>query len=207
MPTSSNTALRYATLQHSWPEFEAEILKLLDDLHLTALNLECDHVALRVNSIASADAIKHDLSAVGRVISDNQINGRSILIFALDTPLQLGCFSIDCIELPYPSDKVYPQEGWEHIELILPSTAQDCSTLATLVSAQCPLLAPLLDETHSGDTALPIPSELRQVKVKMSSPKGDKERLPNPTIAFKRGNVCIKLHPHGIKTVIASEAD
>lgn len=39
----------------------------------------------------------------------------------------------------------------------------------------------------------------------MSSPKGDKERLANPTIAFKRDDVCIKVHPHGIKAVIASE--
>lgn len=207
MSTSLSTPLRYATLQHSWPAFEAEILKLLADLHLTALNLECDHVALRVNSIESADAIRHDLSTLGRVISENQINGRSIVIIALNTPLQLGGFSIDCIELPYPSDKVYPQEGWEHIELVLPSTARDCAMLATLLSAQCPSLAPLLDATDYDDTALSIAPELRQVQIKMSSPKGDKERLPNPTIAFKRGNVCIKLHPHGIKTVIASEVD
>ncbi|MGS0726836.1 VOC family protein, partial [Shewanella sp. 0m-11] len=45
------------------------------------------------------------------------------------------------------------------------------------------------------------------IKVKMSSPKGDKERLANPTIAFKKDGICVKVHAHGIKAVIASEAE
>ena len=43
------------------------------------------------------------------------------------------------------------------------------------------------------------------IKVKLSSPQGEGERLANPTVAFKKNGVCIKLHPHTLKEVIASE--
>ncbi|QSA19814.1 VOC family protein, partial [Vibrio furnissii] len=43
------------------------------------------------------------------------------------------------------------------------------------------------------------------VKTKLSSPKGEGDRLNNPTVAFKWQGVCIKLHPHTLKTIVASE--
>lgn len=198
--TTEAEVFSYAALEQTWPEFEAKILAFLDQLGLADKALHCDHVALRVNSIAAADALKQAFSARGRIISDNQINGRTILIIELDKHLTLGCFSIDCVELPYPGDTLYPQEGWEHIELVLPSNAKDCDGLSQELAQLSPSLAPLLQ----GQTALL--SEL-PIKVKFSSPKGDKERLANPTIAFKQADICIKIHPHSIKAVIASEQD
>lgn len=195
-PTQPN--LSYMDLLHSWPQFEAKILSLLAKLDLAGKKLECDHVALRVNSVASADALRQAFCQFGHIISDNQINGRCILIIELNTPLTLGEFSIPCVELPYPSDKLYPQEGWEHIELVIPSQAQDCEILSQDLRLLCPRLTPLL----SGE---PLSDPSEPVHIKMSSPKGEKERLANPTIAFKYQDVCIKVHPHGIKAVIASE--
>ncbi|AEG11119.1 protein of unknown function DUF991 [Shewanella baltica OS183] len=208
-----STSISYEQLTQSWPAFEAQILALLETLDLADKALVCDHVALRVNSIASADALRDTFSRVGKIISDNIINGRTILIIELDTPLTLGQFSIACVELPYPSDKVYPQEGWEHIELVIDSKAKDCDTLSQDLLALCPKLSALLPSEQAAE---PVPSSslglnsqgiasLAGIKIKMSSPKGDKERLANPTIAFKRDDVCIKVHPHGIKAVIASE--
>ncbi|MGI2185514.1 VOC family protein [Shewanella oncorhynchi] len=213
-PHSAN--LSYEQLIQGWPAFEAQILALLETLDLADKALVCDHVALRVNSIASVDALRDAFSRIGKIISDNIINGRTILIIELDTPLTLGQFSIACVELPYPSDKVYPQEGWEHIELVIDSKAKDCDTLSQDLLVLCPTLHPLLNlglsplpqseqTAESEQSRLPDLPSLAEIKVKMSSPKGDKERLANPTIAFKRGNVCIKVHPHGIKAVIASE--
>ncbi|MFG7351763.1 VOC family protein [Shewanella oncorhynchi] len=213
-PHSAN--LSYEQLIQSWPAFEAQILALLETLDLADKALVCDHVALRVNSIASADALRDAFSRIGKIISDNIINGRTILIIELDTPLTLGQFSIACVELPYPSDKVYPQEGWEHIELVIDSKAKDCDTLSQDLLVLCPTLCPLLNlglsplpqseqTAESEQSRLSDLPSLAEIKVKMSSPKGDKERLANPTIAFKLGNVCIKVHPHGIKAVIASE--
>jgi len=211
--TPQSTNISYEQLTQSWPAFEAQILALLETLGLADKALVCDHVALRVNSIASADALRDTFSRVGKIISDNIINGRTILIIELDTPLTLGQFSIACVELPYPSDKVYPQEGWEHIELVIDSKAKDCDTLSQDLLALCPKLSALLPSELAAE---PVPSSslglnsqgiasLAGIKIKMSSPKGDKERLANPTIAFKRDDVCIKVHPHGIKAVIASE--
>ncbi|MDT3275581.1 VOC family protein [Shewanella sp. SP2S2-4] len=216
--TPQSTNISYEQLTQSWPAFEAQILALLETLDLADKALVCDHVALRVNSIASADALRYAFSRVGKIISDNIINGRTILIIELDIPITLGQFSIACVELPYPSDKVYPQEGWEHIELVIDSKAKDCDTLSQDLLALYPKLSALLPLDH---TAEPVQSSsqglssqglisqslasLAGIKIKMSSPKGDKERLANPTIAFKRDDVCIKVHPHGIKAVIASE--
>ncbi|MCS6239115.1 VOC family protein [Shewanella baltica] len=208
-----STSISYEQLTQSWPAFEAQILALLETLDLADKALLCDHVALRVNSIASADALRDTFSRVGKIISDNIINGRTILIIELDTPLTLGQFSIACVELPYPSDKVYPQEGWEHIELVIDSKAKDCDTLSQDLLALCPKLSALLPSEqaaeHVPSSSLGLNSQgiasLAGIKIKMSSPKGDKERLANPTIAFKRDDVCIKVHPHGIKAVIASE--
>lgn len=211
--TPQSTSISYEQLTQSWPAFEAQILALLETLDLADKALVCDHVALRVNSITSADALRDAFSHVGKIISDNIINGRTILIIELDTPLTLGQFSIACVELPYPSDKVYPQEGWEHIELVIDSKATECDTLSQDLLALCPKLSALLPSEQAAE---PVPSSslglnsqgiasLAGIKIKMSSPKGDKERLANPTIAFKRDDVCIKVHPHGIKAVIASE--
>ncbi|ACK46327.1 protein of unknown function DUF991 [Shewanella baltica OS223] len=211
--TPQSTNISYEQLTQSWPAFEAQILALLETLGLADKALVCDHVALRVNSIDCADALKDAFSRIGKIISDNIINARTILIIELDTPLTLGQFSIACVELPYPSDKVYPQEGWEHIELVIDSKAKDCDTLSQDLLALCPKLSALLPSEQAAE---PVPSSslglnsqgiasLAGIKIKMSSPKGDKERLANPTIAFKRDDVCIKVHPHGIKAVIASE--
>ncbi|MGL6122022.1 MAG: VOC family protein [Shewanella sp.] len=208
--SEQQTSLIYQQLTQSWAGFESQILAFLDSLDLADKALNCDHVALRVNSIASADALRDAFSRQGTIISNNMINGRTILIIELDTPLTLGQLSIACVELPYPSDTVYPQEGWEHIELVIDSKAKDCKTLTNDLLALCPRLSPLLQpDTAALNTTLKLTTSdlaaLAGIKVKMSSPKGDKERLANPTIAFKRADVCIKVHPHGIKAVIASE--
>ena len=47
--------------------------------------------------------------------------------------------------------------------------------------------------------------DAKGIKVKASSPSGEDERLANPTFAFKRDGVCIKLHGHSLKAVLESE--
>ncbi|MCG9729692.1 VOC family protein [Shewanella sp. Isolate13] len=186
--------MTYQELISSWPTFSQRIQAFTRELGLDSLALECDHTALRVNSTEAADELRCGFESAGKVISDNMINGRPILIIELHQPLMMGTSAIECVELPYPSDKVYPVEGWEHIELVLDCGANDCDTLAQALLEQAPQLAPVL----AGET---------DIKVKRSSPKGDKERLPNPTIAFKKQGICVKVHAHGIKAVIASEVD
>lgn len=189
--------INYNKLLDNWQDFSTSILSFIDTLGLSDARLDCDHVALRVNSTQAASMLEDEFSQVGKIISKNIINGRPIVIIELNQPLMLGPYKIDCVELPYPSEKTYPVEGWEHIELVVNSSAQTCDELAQELSKTYPQLATLLSNE----------SDISGLSVKMSSPKGDKERLANPTIAFKQGNICVKLHTHTIKAIIASEQE
>jgi predicted metalloenzyme YecM len=184
--------ISYHRLINDWQYFSQSILSFIDRLGLTQASLVCDHVALRVNSLEAAQRLEEEFSQRGQIISKNIINGRPIVIIDLETPLLLGPYHIDCVELPYPSEKCYPNEGWEHIELVFEIQAQSCAELSQTLLIEFPQLAQVL----AGNT---------DISVKMSSPKGDNERLANPTIAFKQGNICVKLHTHTIKAIIASE--
>ncbi|MCT7943247.1 MULTISPECIES: VOC family protein [Shewanella] len=184
--------MNYQTLQHTWADFSLQIQAFIKQLGLDNLALDCDHSALRVNNNQLAQLLAEEFSQHGQVISNNMINGRPILIIKLTDPLMLGDTQIECVELPFPSDKTYPIEGWEHVELVLPSTAQTCDELANELIAKVPQLAQVI----AGKT---------DIKVKQSSPKGNNERLANPTIAFKAYGICVKVHPHNIQKIIKSE--
>jgi predicted metalloenzyme YecM len=183
--------MNYQQLKCQWPEFSQSILDFAKHLGLQNFQLHCDHVALRVNERETAQALLGQWQPFGQVISDNVINGRPIYIIALDKPLTMGDWTIDCVELPFPA-KHYPQEGWEHIEIVLPGNA---TTMVELEQA--------LHEINPAITAVLAANP--EIKVKRSSPQGERERLANPTIAFKLGSICIKVHGAGIKAVIASE--
>lgn len=192
------TKLEYPQLMASWPQFCEELTPFFQQLSLDKLQLEIDHTALRVNQTQDAKQLSEQFSQDGTVISSNIINGRPIEIIELTTPLMFGEQSIECVELPYPGEKHYAVEGWEHIELVFDCKATTCEELVAALTAKLPSIAKVIDNANQGRG---------DIKVKLSSPKGDKERLPNPTIAFKQGHLCIKVHPHGIKAVIASEQE
>lgn len=88
--------------------------------------------------------------------------------------------------MPWPGEKRYPHEGWEHIEIVLSGEPESLNARA---------LALLSDE------GLSQPG----IVVKTSSPKGARERLPNPTLAVTDGKVTIKFHPWSIEAIVASE--
>ena len=183
-------SITYQQLNSSLSEFSAQISAFITELGLQQL-AQCDHVAIRVNSNAAADELRAAFAEQGEIISNNVINGRPILIIKLNEPLTIAERQVSCIELPYPS-KPYPQEGWEHVELVLPHNAQNCEAL----QMQLMSIAPKLTKVFAGGS---------DINIKSSSPSSATERLANPTIAFKRGNLCVKVHPHSIETIIASE--
>ena len=120
--------LSHDRLLTSWPDFSRNINHFLKQLGLADIGLECDHVALRVNNASIADTLRDEFCTKGTIISNKIINDRPILIIELNTPLRLAKLNIDCIELPYPGNKHYPVEGWEHIELVLPCQATNCNS-------------------------------------------------------------------------------
>ncbi|MGK0408313.1 MAG: putative metalloenzyme YecM [Shewanella psychromarinicola] len=188
--------MNYQHLQHTWVDFGQRITAFIDQLGLENLSLYCDHAALRVNDNHMAQLLADEFSQHGKIISSNIINGRPILIIKLTEPLVIGAMHIQCVELPFPSDKAYPVEGWEHVELVFPSQAQNCDELVAELIEKVPQLADLIAGNDS---------ENSDIKVKQSSPKGDKERLVNPTIAFKANGICVKVHPHDIQKIVESE--
>ncbi|GGQ18914.1 VOC family protein [Shewanella litoralis] len=188
--------MNYQHLQQTWADFSVRITAFIEQLGLDRLSLQADHAALRVNNNQTAQLLADEFSQYGEVISNNMINGRPILIIKLTEPLVIGSMQITCVELPFPSDKAYPVEGWEHIELVFPSQAQTCEALVAELIEHAPQLASIIDNAQAG---------VGKIKVKQSSPKGDNERLANPTIAFKANGICVKVHPHDIQTIIASE--
>ncbi|HIF9120491.1 TPA: VOC family protein [Photobacterium damselae] len=176
------------------PAFMNKITSLLQELNISLTEYKADHIALRVNNYADAELLHQAWLEYGVEWSNNWINGRPIIVIGFTQPLQVGDWTIEALELPYPSNKTYPQQGWEHIEFVIPSNARTTDELKQHLAEQLPSL------DWSG-------FEEKQVKVKASSPAGEKERLPNPTIAFKKDGVCIKLHPCSLKAVLESESE
>mgnify|MGYP000514890780 CR=1 FL=1 len=123
----------------------------------------------------------------GELLSENMINGRPICLFKLHEPVCVAHWQFTVVELPWPGEKRYPHEGWEHIEIVLPGEPETLNARA---------LALLSDE------GLSQPG----IFVKTSSPKGERERLPNPTLAVTDGQVTVKFHPWTIEQIVASEA-
>ncbi|HGM4958157.1 TPA: VOC family protein [Serratia liquefaciens] len=168
------------------PRFEQALSQFAEKLHLDLSQFTADHVSLRCHQNTTAERWRLGLEQCGSLLSEAMINGRPICLFDLQQPLKVGPWQIDCVELPYPGDKRYPHEGWEHVELVL---SGEPATLYARALAHLP------------DEALLAPG----IKLKQSSPKGEGERLPNPTLAISDGTVTIKFHPYSIRDIVASE--
>ncbi|MDG3088608.1 VOC family protein [Vibrio hannami] len=175
--------------------FSMRIEGLARDVGIDIEGLVPDHIALRINDQSVAELAHKEWLNFGDEISNAVINGRPIIVIELaDKPLFLGQ-TIECLELPYPAPgKSYPQEGWEHVELVVPSGAESASDFLEELKQTFPKMAERWDTyTRAG------------IKTKLSSPKGEGERLPNPTVAFKKDGICIKLHPWSLKQIVESE--
>ncbi len=175
--------------------FINQISELCDSLQLDLTSFQLDHIAMRVNNWQLAEAAHQVWLNEGMEISSAMINGRPIIVIELETPILLGGWSTHCLELPYPvKGKSYPRQGWEHVEFVMPSSATNVDDFLQDIWQRFPALEQMWPTL-----------EQRGITVKCSAPKGDRERLANPTIAFRQGDVCLKLHPHSLAHVIASE--
>ncbi|GAD81314.1 VOC family protein [Vibrio ezurae] len=169
--------------------FAQKIEALGLEIGLDLTQFQADHIALRINDAQLAKLAHQAWLEQGQILSEAQINGRPIVVIAFNTPIQVGTWSIECLELPYPAaGKTYPAQDWEHIEFVVPSDKEHASDYLADLQQRFTRFLPNDD-----------------LKMKLSSPKGEGERLANPTIAFKKDGVCIKLHPHSLKRIVESE--
>ncbi len=100
--------------------FEQKIHTLAQRLDLNLSEYEIDHLSLRVNTEQAVQAWLALLLKQGSVLSDNVVNGRVIYLIQLNEPICFAGQWVDVVELPLPKDKHYPQETWEHIEMVVP---------------------------------------------------------------------------------------
>lgn len=182
--TEKSTAL-FAQLS----EFEQKIGRLAQAMQIRLDDYHIDHLALRTHHVEMAQRWLAALSTRGRILSENKINGRPIYLIELQKPIVFGGQAVSVIELPFPKDKIYPQEGWEHIEIVMPLSANE-SALAWRERIMTQFLW----------------NKQPHLAVKSNKPKAVGERLPNPTIAVTladqtENHVCIKVHPYPIKRI------
>jgi len=175
-----------ADLLADLPRFTQAVCALAERLNLPANSVPADHIAVRCHQLATAERWRQGLLRCGSLWHSSQINGREICLFRLHQPLTIGHWQIDLLELPYPGEKLYPHEGWEHIECVFPGGEQDFYARALASLPDSALLTPGL-------------------KLKQSAPCTPQERLANQTLALSLAGVCIKLHPYSLEQVVASE--
>ena len=166
--------------------FAGDLSNLAHRLGLSLAELQPDHISLRCHQNATAERWAAGLSELGEMFSRADINQRPVCLFRLHQPLRLLNWQIPVVELPWPGNKLYPHEGWEHIEVVLPG---DPHTLGQRAMA---LIA---------DHGLTQPG----MSFKTSAPSAEHDSLPNPTLAVTDGKTTIKFHPYTLEAVVASE--
>ncbi|ARF50580.1 MULTISPECIES: VOC family protein [Pantoea] len=173
-------------LQADLAAFEERLQNFSQRLGLNPTDLDVDHVAVRCHQNATAERWQKGFLQLGEQFSAAMINGRPVCLFKLHQPLMIAGWAIDVVELPWPGEKRYRHERWEHIEVVLRGEPE------TLGMRAMALLS---------DQALTQPG----ISFKTSSPKGENERLPNPTLAVTDGETTIKFHPWRLDEIVASE--
>lgn len=81
--------------------FEQELQELADVLQLDLSAFHADHISLRCHQNTTAESWKAALLKRGRLLSENQINGRPICLFILDNAIPVGPWRMTCVELPW----------------------------------------------------------------------------------------------------------
>ncbi|WP_034915456.1 VOC family protein [Erwinia sp. 9145] len=173
-------------LANDLPRFEQALLNFAARLKLSLEELEIDHIALRCHQNTTAERWKQGLLQQGTLFSEKEINGRAVALFELHEPLTVGPCRIGVVELPWPGQRLYRHEGWEHIEIVLRGDPSELAARALALLADDGLCQP-------------------GISVKSSAPQGAGERLPNPTLAVTDGSVTIKFHPWSLQEIVASE--
>ncbi|MBN6063515.1 VOC family protein [Aggregatibacter actinomycetemcomitans] len=171
-------------------DFEQKIHALAQRLELDLPKYEIDHLSLRVNTAQTAQTWLALLLKQGSVLSDNVVNGRVIYLILLDEPIRFAGQWVDVVELPLPKDKHYPQETWEHIEVVVPFLANETA-----------------DEWMARIKKSFLRNQFSDLTVKASKPKASGEILDNLSVAVSffdktHNHTCIKFHPYSIKKII-----
>lgn len=175
-------------------QFEQKIQQIAEVAGIDLSLYQIDHLAVRMNQIDTAEKWKGLLLDKATLLKESIVNGRPIGLFTLDQAVKFCRQNVKIVELPFPKDKIYPEEGWEHIEIVFPFLVGET-------------VEQWIERSLSYFNLL----ENSALKVKVSQPQVAGEQLPNPSIAITLRNVtfcntcCLKLHPYDINDIVMSE--
>ena len=175
-------------------QFEQKIQQIAEIAGIDLRQYEIDHLAVRMNSLETAEKWRDLLVKNVKILKESKVNGRPIGLFELKQAVDFCGQKVKIVELPFPKGKIYPQEGWEHAEAIIPM-----------------LEGEKVDQWISRVQKMFSLKENSELSLKISQPEVEGEQLPNPTIAINVKNAtlcnhsCLKLHPYGINDIICSE--
>lgn len=147
-----------------------------------------DHACLRFRNKTDVDSLVTELiNGENKIISSAIVNNRTIYIIKLKDPLGYNNNIIECLELPHPTtNHDFPEDGWEHIEIILKTNNKEDSLEAVFKNTFNKI------------------GEKYQYKV--STPTVSGEKILNTTITIeKEKGLAVKFHEHPIEEIVTTK--
>lgn len=100
---------------------------VLEEIQTNKINMGSaypDHICYRVETEHEYLQVKKDLSKIGKLLAEVNVNGRPICTFKLFESINYMNISMDLIELPAPKKGKPYQTGFEHIEFVIKESFQ-----------------------------------------------------------------------------------
>ncbi len=82
-------------------------------------DLQMDHICYRVEQLEEYVKVKDLINAHGMLLTESNINGRSIACFKLDDPILFRSYELSVLELPSPKLTRPYKSGYEHVEFVV----------------------------------------------------------------------------------------
>ncbi|KAK9760877.1 hypothetical protein K7432_014673 [Basidiobolus ranarum] len=118
-------------LEENATSFVINVIHALNDHGLDVSENEMDHVCYRVESIPEYEDCKRELSSRGSLLIENNIGGRPIATFKLNSPILVTdpvskkVREISVIELPSPKTGSFYKTGLEHVEFVITDSFEE----------------------------------------------------------------------------------
>ena len=187
---TAEAIVSWENLQSDTEKFSERILEALKMLGITEASsaLAIDHACIRLSSAEKAEQLVFETTENGQIISLAEVNGRPIYIVELKQPVSILGKPVQALEIPHPKPEQKYQEGWEHVEFVLPEAENTPEGIEKAFFEQFPNL--------SKDQLI------QQCEFKVSEPHSETDQLANPTISLKINGIGLKFHAQPIQKVV-----
>lgn len=104
-------------------DYEAAITQAEELLHENGIArddlVQCDTICYRVETNERYDELKQELARIAMMLNEVEINGRLIVVYALEEPLAVGKWQdVSYIEVPQPKPGSHYLEGIDHVQFV-----------------------------------------------------------------------------------------